>query len=106
MEGFESWDNIEIETVPKLFGNGSYVVSKRITEKPISVEASVSVSNVRSVYSSLRTAAASLNPVTVAVSGSAIQTVEAYITGIDWNQVSDDEANFVLSLKSVTGSID
>lgn len=106
ISGVEDWDNIEIETVPKLFGNGSYVVGKRITEKAVTVEASVMASNVRSIYVLLSNAASSLNPVSVVLSGSPIRTVEAFITGLDWNETSEEEAVFTLTLKSITGTID
>lgn len=104
--GFENWDNIEIETVPKLFGNGSYVVGKRITEKALTVDASVTTANVRSVYQGLANAAESLEPVSVLLSGAAIGTTTAFITGINWVQIADNEATFTLTLKSVTGTID
>lgn len=103
--GFEQWDNIEIETVPKLFGNGSYVVSKRIAETNGTISGDLFVDNVRSVYTALRTAAGSLDTVTISQTGLATTSVDAYITGVQWQQRSDEEASFTIEFKAVAGTL-
>ena len=105
VEGMERWDNVEIETVPKLFGNGSYVVSKRIGEIVGSISGDLFLPNVRAVYTRLSSAAASLEPVVITQTGLATTQVDAYITGVQWQQRTDEEASFTVEFKAVAGAL-
>lgn len=51
--GWDDVNNVEIETVPKLNGGGSYIVSERIGEKEFSVEINIP-SSFETVYSNLK----------------------------------------------------
>lgn len=104
-KGWDDFSNIEINTVPKLFGSGSYVVSKKLKEREFSIKGQVNQPGVRSIREDISIIAEGLSPITVTrvitgLPGS--EAVEAFITGLEWNQETDDEAEFTISLKSTS----
>lgn len=107
LEGIENWENVEIETTPKLFGSGSYVVSKRITEKQIKLSGHVFSEAVNAIYEGLKTAAEALDPVSLQVTtpAHAMESIAVYITGVDWRGLSEESAEFSISLLAPEGTI-
>lgn len=100
-EGWDDIDNITIDTVPKLFGTGSYVVSKRIEEQEYTLEGAIFTSLARDIRKDLEDAAYALEPVTVIVNRADSNTIaEAYITSLKWNASSDTEAEFTIIMKA------
>lgn len=98
LTGWDDIENIEIETVAKLFGSGSYIVSKRIIENNVTLEAAIYMDNARSVRQSIEDVAYSLEPVTLGVQNAdSLLIVEAYITKLNWIEHNDEEAEFTIN---------
>lgn len=98
LTGWDDIENIEIETVAKLFGSGSYIVSKRIIENNVTLEAAIYMENARSVRQSIEDVAYSLEPVTLGVQNAdSLLIVEAYITKLNWIEHNDEEAEFTIN---------
>lgn len=107
LKGWDDIDNVDIQTVNKLFGTGSYVVSKKLTEQKFSITGRVNQPGVRSIREEISLVTEMLSTITVTRTISTLtgnESVEAYITGLEWNQETDDEAEFVISLKSTSAT--
>lgn len=105
LKGWDDFTNIDIQTVAKLFGNGSYVVSKKLTEREFSIKGRINQPNVRSVNDDITNVAELLATITVTreiVGLPGNGSLEAFITGLEWNQETDDEAEFTISLKTTS----
>jgi hypothetical protein len=104
-KGWDDIDNIDIQTVDKLFGTGSYVVSKKLTEQKFSIKGRVNQPGVRSIREDISLVAEELTPITVTrqiVNLNGSESMDAFITGLEWNQETDEEAEFVISFKSTS----
>lgn len=102
LTGFDDINNINIETVPKLFGTGSYIVSKTIMERPISIRGALFTEDARSIRDAIEAAANSLEPVTLSLKrGNTNNRMEAYIVSLTWTMYSENEAEFSMELTAV-----
>lgn len=100
-EGWDDVDNISINTVPKLFGPGSYVTSKRIEEQEYKLDGALFTSLARDIRKDLEESAYSMEPVTIIVKRADSNTMaEAYITSLKWTASSDTEAEFTIVMKA------
>src|SRR6478609_7847651 len=65
LKGWDDFSNINLTTVPKLFGNGSYVVSYYLTEREFSVKARVNQTDVKTIRQIFHDIIAKLGTITV-----------------------------------------
>lgn len=108
---FDEWDdvgNVVIDTVPKLFGSGSYVVSKRIEEKDLTLEGSIEDKLHRSVRNLLASTIEAMEEITIEVSrtindNGVVEARTAFITGLTWTVIDEEHADFTLTFKNLSG---
>lgn len=101
VEGWDSFDNVDLQFVDKLFGSGSYLVQKRLSQRNVSIEANVSNVNMMTLRASIAKKAQDFKVITITrTQGSTVETLNAYITGLDWNVVNDTEVNFTIKFSS------
>lgn len=95
LDAFDSVANIEIETTPKLFGNGSYKVSERLTEKDHNLILDIRSPSLRTYFDSLAGKATNFETL----------TFERTIFGVV-NSVKTMQANIIAIALEVTGAND
>lgn len=105
LDNFDDFSNIVVETVPKLFGAGSYIKHKRIAESDIVLVGRVYLTTVRNILSDLKSSAQKFENITIKrtiTSAGSVEQITGLITSVTWNEIDELEAEFTVNIKAIS----